>query len=232
MAMPGMPAPPPPARRPRSWPRPRASRGRVRGRAQPAAAGPYRPAARRTRGAPERRSERSRRRTRTCRSRRGRGPRRSGPSGTRSSERARWHRADSPAPDEEFDDEPEIPEYLIAERNRGRGQGGRYGTRGRGGARGGRAAYQSAVARERYGRGSGGGRHQPLPGRQRAHLEEWWRRWRLRRRAASRAAWRTRRPSAGRGSAPRPGRVERGSARARGVAAGAARPEGSDGRRA
>ena len=57
----------------------------------------------------------------------------------------------SPLADEEFDDEPEIPEYLIAERNRGRGG------RGRGGARGGRAAYQSAIARERYGRGGSGG---------------------------------------------------------------------------
>ena len=61
-----------------------------------------------------------------------------------------------PLPDEEFDDEPEIPEYLIAERNRGRGQTG-TGSRGRGGARGGRAAYQSAIARERFGRGGGGG---------------------------------------------------------------------------
>jgi uncharacterized LabA/DUF88 family protein len=60
-----------------------------------------------------------------------------------------------PLADEEFDDEPEIPEYLIAERNRGRGGGG--GGRGRGGARGGRAAYQSAIARERYGRGGSGG---------------------------------------------------------------------------
>ncbi|HEU5204385.1 MAG TPA: NYN domain-containing protein [Candidatus Limnocylindrales bacterium] len=57
----------------------------------------------------------------------------------------------APLADEEFDDEPEIPEYLIAERNRGRGG------RGRGGARGGRAAYQSAIARERYGRGGSGG---------------------------------------------------------------------------
>jgi len=56
------------------------------------------------------------------------------------------------ADDEDFD-EPEIPEYLIAEQRRGtanRGSGG-------GGARGGRAAYQSAIARERYGRGGGGG---------------------------------------------------------------------------
>ena len=62
-----------------------------------------------------------------------------------------------PLADEEFDDEPEIPEYLIAERNRGRGAGTGTGARGRGGARGGRAAYQSAIDRERYGRGGGGG---------------------------------------------------------------------------
>ena len=59
----------------------------------------------------------------------------------------------APLPDEEFDDEPEIPEYLIAERNRGRGTA----ARGRGGVRGGRAAYQSAIAREQFGRGGGGG---------------------------------------------------------------------------
>jgi uncharacterized LabA/DUF88 family protein len=56
------------------------------------------------------------------------------------------------ADDEDFD-EPEIPEYLIAEQRRG--ASGRSG--GGGGARGGRAAYQSAIARERYGRGGGGG---------------------------------------------------------------------------
>ena len=62
--------------------------------------------------------------------------------------------------DEDFD-EPEIPEYLIAEQRRGaRGGGGRGapGSQGgRGGPRGGRSAYQSAVERERYGRGGGGG---------------------------------------------------------------------------
>ena len=60
--------------------------------------------------------------------------------------------------DEEFD-EPEIPEYLIAEQRRGgRPVGGaRGGQGGRGGPRGGRSAYQSAVERERYGRGGGGG---------------------------------------------------------------------------
>ncbi len=53
--------------------------------------------------------------------------------------------------DEEFD-EPEIPEYLIAEQRRGGNRGGG----GRGGPRGGRSAYQSAMERERYGRGGGG----------------------------------------------------------------------------
>jgi uncharacterized LabA/DUF88 family protein len=54
-------------------------------------------------------------------------------------------------PDEEFDDEPAIPEYLIAER---RGM-----TRAPSGGRGGRArsGYSAAVDRERYGRGGGGG---------------------------------------------------------------------------
>ncbi len=46
--------------------------------------------------------------------------------------------------------EPEIPEYLLAEKRRaGRGQG-----RGQGGGRGVRSAYASAVDRERYGRSS------------------------------------------------------------------------------
>ena len=47
--------------------------------------------------------------------------------------------------------EPEIPEYLLAERRRdgGRGQGGGGGGRG---GRGARSAYSSAVDRERYGR--------------------------------------------------------------------------------
>jgi uncharacterized LabA/DUF88 family protein len=63
----------------------------------------------------------------------------------------------SPLADDEDFEEPEIPEYLIAEQRRGargavRGQGG-----GRGGPRGGRAAYQSAMERERYGRGRSGG---------------------------------------------------------------------------
>ncbi|HZC32312.1 MAG TPA: NYN domain-containing protein, partial [Candidatus Bathyarchaeia archaeon] len=59
-----------------------------------------------------------------------------------------------PFSDEDLD-EPEIPEYLIAEQRRGPG-GSRQGGGGRG-PRGGRAAYQSAMERERFGRGGGGG---------------------------------------------------------------------------
>ena len=62
----------------------------------------------------------------------------------------------APLVDEEDFDEPEIPEYLIAERNRGGNRGGAGAGRG-GGARGGRGAYQSAMDRERYGRGGAGG---------------------------------------------------------------------------
>ena len=60
--------------------------------------------------------------------------------------------------DEDFD-EPEIPEYLIAEQRRGSqaARGGRGGQAARGGPRGGRSAYQAAMQRERYGRGGGGG---------------------------------------------------------------------------
>ncbi len=72
------------------------------------------------------------------------------------------------AAEEEYEDEPEIPEYLLAERRQraGRPGGGgpvRGGMRGgmRGGAGRGRGGtYQAAVDRERYGRGSsssGGG---------------------------------------------------------------------------
>ena len=57
----------------------------------------------------------------------------------------------APIGDDEDFDEPEIPEYLIAEQRRGASRGGG------GGARGGRSAYQSAMDRERYGRGAGGG---------------------------------------------------------------------------
>jgi uncharacterized LabA/DUF88 family protein len=64
-------------------------------------------------------------------------------------------RADRVAPVAADDDdfaEPEIPEYLLAERRRGGNQnrGGRGG--GGGGGRGVRSAYASAVERERYGR--------------------------------------------------------------------------------
>ncbi len=63
-----------------------------------------------------------------------------------------------PAADDEDFDEPEIPEYLIAEQRRGQGgRGGGGGQQGRGGPRGGRAGYNAAVDRERYGRGGGGG---------------------------------------------------------------------------
>ncbi|MEO8436879.1 MAG: NYN domain-containing protein, partial [Chloroflexota bacterium] len=61
----------------------------------------------------------------------------------------------APLVDEEDFEEPEIPEYLIAEQRRGANRGGAGPNRG--GARGGRSAYQSAMDRERYGRGSGGG---------------------------------------------------------------------------
>ena len=61
--------------------------------------------------------------------------------------------------DEEFDDEPEIPEYLLAERRNRGGQGARGGQP-IGGIRGGRGrggAYAAAVDRERYGRGGATG---------------------------------------------------------------------------
>ena len=53
-------------------------------------------------------------------------------------------------PDDEFDDEPAIPEYLIAERRGNRGSGSRS-------AGGGRGGYAAAVDRERYGRGGSSG---------------------------------------------------------------------------
>ena len=62
-----------------------------------------------------------------------------------------------PVADDEDFEEPEIPEYLIAEQRRGQ-QGGRGGQGNRGGGpRGGRSAYTAAIDRERYGRGGGGG---------------------------------------------------------------------------
>jgi uncharacterized LabA/DUF88 family protein len=59
----------------------------------------------------------------------------------------------APRPDDDDLDEPEIPEYLIAERNRGRSAPGGGGPRGRGN----RAAYAAAMDRERYGRGGAAG---------------------------------------------------------------------------
>jgi uncharacterized LabA/DUF88 family protein len=65
-----------------------------------------------------------------------------------------------PAEDEDFE-EPEIPEYLIAERRRDRGGRGRGGRGGRG--------YAAAIERERFGRGGGGGinRYPDVSGRER-----------------------------------------------------------------
>jgi uncharacterized LabA/DUF88 family protein len=60
--------------------------------------------------------------------------------------------------DDEDLDEPEIPEYLIAERRQRDSRGGAPGGAGGGrGARGGRSAYTAAMDRERFGRGGGGG---------------------------------------------------------------------------
>ncbi len=55
--------------------------------------------------------------------------------------------------DVDEEDEPAIPEYIIAEQRRG----GSAGRGSRPGARGGRGGYSAAVDRERYGRGGGGG---------------------------------------------------------------------------
>ncbi len=67
--------------------------------------------------------------------------------------------------DEDDYAEPEIPEYLLAERRRSsRGQGGGQAG-GRGGMRGGgaRSAYSAAVDRERYGRGATSSNRYPEP---------------------------------------------------------------------
>jgi uncharacterized LabA/DUF88 family protein len=63
------------------------------------------------------------------------------------------------AEDEEFDDEPEIPEYLLAERRNRGGQGARGGQpiQGNRGGRGRGGAYAAAIDRERYGRGGSTG---------------------------------------------------------------------------
>ena len=71
--------------------------------------------------------------------------------------------------DEDDFDEPEIPEYLIAEQRRGQASRGGQGNRGgqaqsRWPRRRAAASYSAAIDRERYGRG-GRRRHQPLPGR-------------------------------------------------------------------
>ncbi|HSL35060.1 MAG TPA: NYN domain-containing protein [Candidatus Limnocylindrales bacterium] len=71
--------------------------------------------------------------------------------------------------DEDFD-EPEIPEYLIAEQRRGQAaRGGRGGGPAGRGGRGGRGSYGAAIDRERYGRGGGGGinRYPDVSGRDR-----------------------------------------------------------------
>ena len=73
----------------------------------------------------------------------------------------------APIADDDDFDEPEIPEYLIAEQRRGRQQPGRGGP---GGPRGGRSAYTAAIDRERYGRGGGSGginRYPDVSGRER-----------------------------------------------------------------
>jgi uncharacterized LabA/DUF88 family protein len=60
-------------------------------------------------------------------------------------------RVDDPAGEDEDLDEPEVPEYLLAERRQG---GQRQGQGGRGRMTGNRSAYQAALNRERYGRGT------------------------------------------------------------------------------
>ena len=107
---------------------------------------------------------------------RGRARRRSARSGTPSSGRPRRPSSASLAPlaadDEDFD-EPEIPEYLIAEQRRGRRQPRRPWWRRRWTAVAPAAAvsaYQSAMERERYGGGGGGGginRYPDVSGRDR-----------------------------------------------------------------
>ena len=66
-------------------------------------------------------------------------------------------RASTEPSDEEFPEEPEVPEYLLAER---RARGGT----GRGRAPSHREAYRVAIDRERYGRGGSGRRPEPRGG--------------------------------------------------------------------
>ena len=222
----------------------RGGRGRGRGRgrsegefeAEPSAASAE--AARRAAGENARleqnaRSDRSRRRTRTCRST----PRpRSTPFGSvwdsqlGTSSVAPSGLTPLPCPTRSSTTSPRSPSTSLRSAIAVGARAAGTGTRGAVA----RAAVAPRTSRRSPASGSvaaAGGRHQPLPGRQRANVAGWWRRW-LRRRAATRPAWRTRRPSGGRRSrAPTRFRVERGSARARGDAAGAARPESADGRR-
>ncbi|MDA8238304.1 MAG: NYN domain-containing protein [Chloroflexi bacterium] len=71
-------------------------------------------------------------------------------------------RAVSSADEEEYDDEPAIPEYLLAERRRGQ-RGGQHGPQ-RSGQRGRGGAYAAAVERERFG-GRGTSRPPEVAGR-------------------------------------------------------------------
>jgi len=64
-------------------------------------------------------------------------------------------RSATPSDDEEYDDEPAIPEYLLAERRAGSRGGQQPGQRG--GQRGRGGSYAAAVDRERYGRGAPSG---------------------------------------------------------------------------
>lgn len=103
--------------------------------------------------------------------------------------------AEAGSTDEEDFEEPEIPEYLIAERNRDRGA--RAGGQGGRGPRGGRSAYVAAMERERYGgagRGGSSGRYQEPPGRAAAPAP--------RSRGADRSADRRPERSPGRGGDP------------------------------
>ena len=74
--------------------------------------------------------------------------------------------AGSTLEDEEFEDEPEVPEYLLSEKKQGRGRGGRGGRTGRSGRSGG---YRSAIDRERY--GSGGSSYARSAGRGRSRSD-------------------------------------------------------------
>ena len=140
----------------------RGGRGRGRGRGRDEAATPV--------GAPESAPTRRRRRGRRARTRRTRSRARRQRSARPAAGRVRIglglpdrpdagrRPVESTPFDVEDEDEPAIPEYLIAEQRRGSAAAGAAAVGGRGG-RGGRrpAAYASAMDRERYGRGGGGG---------------------------------------------------------------------------